>query len=103
MEDNVTGIYDENRIKIVYYDQRRYDSSKHSDNEDESVMRLVKTSDKDDDEIMRPSIPEFDHDIGFDDMVYNVWSIYCRNSAGSVDMVMRQTLRTKNDLVNVIK
>jgi len=35
------GIYDENRIKIVYCDQRRYDSSKHSDNEDKGVMGFV--------------------------------------------------------------
>jgi hypothetical protein len=44
------GIYDENRIKIVYYDQRRYNSSNPSDNEDEDVMSLVETLDGDDDD-----------------------------------------------------
>ena len=37
-------IYDEYRIKIVYCDQYRYDSSKHSDNEYEDVMGLIETS-----------------------------------------------------------
>jgi len=58
LEDKVTRIYDENRIKIVYCDQRRYDSSKHSDNEDKGVMGLIETSDNDDDEIIRPLIPD---------------------------------------------
>jgi len=97
------GIYDENRIKIVYCDQRRYDSSKHSDNEDKGVMGLIEISNNNNDEIMRPPIPEFDHDTGFDDMIYNDWSIYRRNSAGSVDMIVGQTFRTKDDLVGVIK
>jgi hypothetical protein len=50
LEDRIVGIYDENRIKIVYYDQRRYNSSNPSDNEDEDVMSLVETLDGDDDD-----------------------------------------------------
>ena len=50
LEDRIVGIYDENRIKIVYYDQRRYNSSNPSDNENEDAMSLVETLDGDDDD-----------------------------------------------------
>jgi hypothetical protein len=48
LEDRIMGIYDENRIKTVYYDQCRYDSSNLCDNKDEGVMSLVETLDDDD-------------------------------------------------------
>lgn len=54
LKDKIMGIYDENRIKTVYCDQRKYDSSNSSDNEDEGVMSLVETSNNDDD-VIRPS------------------------------------------------
>jgi hypothetical protein len=50
LEDRVIGIYDENRIKNLYCDQHRYDSSKPSNNEDEGVVVLVETLDDDDDD-----------------------------------------------------
>jgi hypothetical protein len=50
LEDRVIGIYDENRIKNLYCDQYRYDSSKPSNNEDEGVVVLVETLDDDDDD-----------------------------------------------------
>jgi len=64
-----------NRIKNVYYDQHRYDSSKPSDNENMSVMSLVEKSD-DDDGVMRPLVLEFSYDIGVDDMFFNDWFVY---------------------------
>jgi hypothetical protein len=45
LEDRIMRIYDENIIKIAYYDQHRYDSSDPSDNKDESVRSLVETLD----------------------------------------------------------
>jgi hypothetical protein len=79
--DRIIGIYDENRIKIVYYDQHRYNSSNPSDNEDESVMSLIETLDGDDDDddnddVMRPHVLGFGHDTRVDDMICNDWSIY---------------------------
>ena len=50
LEDRVIGICDENRIKITYYYQHRYDSSNPSENKDEGVIGLVETSDDDDDD-----------------------------------------------------
>jgi len=36
-------------------------------------------------------------------MIYNNWSIYHRNFTGSVDMIVEQIFRTKDDLASVIK
>ena len=73
-------ICDENRIKTVYCDQRRYDSSKPSYNENMSVMGLVEKSDDDDDDdddgVMMPLVLEFSYDIGVDDMFCNDWFVY---------------------------
>jgi hypothetical protein len=41
-------ICDENIIKTAYCNQRRYDSSDPSDNEDEGVVGLIEKSDDDD-------------------------------------------------------
>jgi len=51
LEDRVIEICDENRIKITYYYQHRYDSSNPSENKDEGVIGLVETSNDDDDEV----------------------------------------------------
>jgi len=40
LENMVMRIFDENMIKITYCDQRKYDSSKPSDNQDEDAMGL---------------------------------------------------------------
>ena len=48
LKDRIIGIYYENRIKTVYYDQHRYDSSDLGDNKYEGVMSLVETLDDDD-------------------------------------------------------
>jgi len=45
--NRIMRIYDENIIKIAYYDQHRYDSSNPSDNKDETVRSLVETLDDD--------------------------------------------------------
>ncbi|KAJ6955379.1 hypothetical protein NC652_006720 [Populus alba x Populus x berolinensis] len=71
------GIYDENRIKFVYCDQRRYNSSNPSDNENECIISLVETlNGDDDDDVMRPHVLGFGHETGVYDMVCNDWSIY---------------------------
>lgn len=95
LKDRVIGIYDENRIKIAHYDQRKYDSSKPSDNKDKSVTGLVKTSDSDGGKIMRPHVLEFGHDIGVDDMVSNDQFVYRRKSADNGDLIVGQTLKNK--------
>ena len=82
LKDRIMGIYDENMIKTIYCDQRRYDLFDPSDNEDEDVRSLVETLDDDnddddgDDDVMRPPVLEFGHDTGVDDMVCNDWSVY---------------------------
>jgi hypothetical protein len=50
LEDRVTVICDESRIKIAYCDQHMYDSSEPSNNEDEGVMSFVETLDNNDDD-----------------------------------------------------
>jgi hypothetical protein len=47
LEDRIIWIYDENRIKTVYCNQRRYDSFNLGDNKDEGVMSLVEKLDDD--------------------------------------------------------
>ena len=47
MKYMVMGIYDENKIKIIYCDQHKYDSFKLSNNEDKGVISLVETSNND--------------------------------------------------------
>ena len=87
LKDKIMGIYDENRIKTVYCDQRKYDSSDSSDNEDEGVMSLVKN-------IKwwwwceKAYVLEFGHDTRVDDMVCNDWFVYCKKSAGNGDLVV---------------
>jgi hypothetical protein len=49
-------ICDENRIKTVYCDQRRYDSSKPSYNKHEGIICLVEISYDNDDKVMSPPI-----------------------------------------------
>jgi len=49
---------------------------------------------------MKPHVLEFGYDTEVDDMVYNNWSIYHRNLASDVDLVVWQTFRTKDDLMN---
>ncbi|KAJ7007679.1 hypothetical protein NC653_006650 [Populus alba x Populus x berolinensis] len=71
------GIYDENRIKIVYCDQRRYNSSNPSDSENKCIISLVETLNGDnDDSVMRPHVLGFGHETRVYDMVCNDWSIY---------------------------
>ena len=77
LEDSIMGFYDENRIKIAYYDQCRYISSNPSDNEDKGMMSLVETlKGDDDDDVMRPHVLGFGHETEVYDMVCNDWSIY---------------------------
>lgn len=87
VEDIVVRNFGQTRINDTYYDQCRYDYSKVSDNEDDSVLGLVETS-NDDDEIIRPSILEFGYDTRVDDMICNDTSLYCRNLVDSADLVV---------------
>ncbi|KAJ7000939.1 hypothetical protein NC653_011407 [Populus alba x Populus x berolinensis] len=47
IEYMVMGISDENKIKIIYCDQYKYDSFKLNNNEDKGVISLVETSNDD--------------------------------------------------------
>ena len=49
-------------------------------------MSLVEILDNND-KIIRLHVLEFDYDTRVNDMVSNDWSIYCRNSIGSVNLV----------------
>ncbi|KAJ7007217.1 hypothetical protein NC653_006310 [Populus alba x Populus x berolinensis] len=71
--------FDENRIKIAYYDQRKYASSNLSNNENERVRSLVETSNGDGD-MMRPPISKFGCDTGVNDMICNNWFVYRKKS-----------------------
>jgi hypothetical protein len=91
VEDIVVRNFGQTRINDTYYDQRRYDYSKVSDNEDDGVLGLVDTSDDEDDnddEIIRPSILEFGYDTRVDDMICNDTSLYCRNLVDNADLVV---------------
>jgi len=98
LEDRIMGICDENIIKTTYCYQYKYDSYKPSYNEDWGCHSLVETSY--DAKMMKPHVLEFGYDTEVDDMVYNNWSIYHRNLASDVDLVVWQTFRTRDDLMN---
>jgi len=63
------------------------DFSKPNDNKDEGAMSLVEILDNND-KIIRLHVLEFDYNTIVNDMVSNDWSIYCRNSVGSVNLVV---------------